>query len=242
MSPENDHLAQPTEDKNKTPVFDAAAIFTGAENQAVKIKIPGSTEYGTGFFVTSGEPHSCEVATLSHVTDGKQQVSAITVDGQTLVAELEKVDWKNEIAIYQLKNVRDPIRVCQEVQITTRLPQDHEPLVGVGIAAGDFAGAPLARPFSAQALGFTKRKDLNLKALPNEDKDRDVLVLGGEAGQHGYSGAALYESQSKVVAIEAGPGPDGTMVAEFAKHLQDNLDQIKAEREARAGTSGHKVP
>jgi S1-C subfamily serine protease len=218
--------------KDIAPTFDAAEILTTAEQHAVKFKVPGSTQFGTGFFVSSGEPHSCEAATLSHVTGGQKIVSVVTPDGQTVKAELVKVDWRNELSVYQLKDVNRPLSVCQEVQISRRSLNQNERLLGVGISPGLAGSLPISNPFEGHALGYISRKEATQPPLPNEDMDREMLIWGGP-GQHGFSGAAIYDMYEKVVAIEAGAGPDeNTNLAEFAWHLQDVLDQIKAEREA----------
>jgi S1-C subfamily serine protease len=208
-------------------VFDAAEILS-VQNHAVKIRIPGTTGFGTGFFVTSDQPSSCEVATLSHVTDGRSHITIFTLDGQTADAVLEKVDWKHQIAVYKAQDVARAPAVCKEAKISRQAPSQSENLVGIGMEPGL---PPVATPFEVTALGFVARRDTANLPIPDEDMARNLLVLGGP-GKHGYSGGPIYNANQEVVALEAGAGPDpNTSVAEFAVYLQDVLDEIKTDHE-----------
>jgi len=224
-----------------TPVFDANAIWTGVADSTVKIRIPGTTHFGGGVFVSSGEPHSCEIVTLSHITDGKSEILVDTMDGRTAAAKMVKTDRANQIAIYQLEDAATFRSICNDVQVSSDPPKQNEKLLGMGMEPGQYQNAPNAVPYDAKAVGIIGRSQLNVMPLPGEDTQRDLLVVSTDGAKPGYSGGGLYNADSKLSALLAGPAPPSDTpgdsgstpaVAEFGKHVQAVLDEIKAERNA----------
>src|SRR5271170_2595095 len=102
------------QEQKKEPVFDAAQIFADVRASVVSVKsipadgkpVPINGGGGTGFFVSSGEPNSCEVATVTHFIES-EPVAVVMQDGQIYTAKAEKIDLPHEIAVYKVMGVND---------------------------------------------------------------------------------------------------------------------------------------
>jgi len=192
---------------------------------------------GSGFFVSSGAPNACEVATLNHVTESDRSIAIIMQTGTIYKAHPEKIDLPHEIAIYEVEGVKDPQHVCKPVELDTTPLKSGDKVLGLGdnedpTHPGSYNGTfgayvPRAEP---ERLGL-----LDLGEEEGEDMQRPVAWFDPFECNHGDSGGPLAKTddsshKSKVVGLCA--AGDGYGFAELASALQDDLDQIRREREA----------
>ena len=213
------------------PVFDFMDVFSQVMPDVVKIKIPGTTYFGTGFFVSVGETNSCDIATSNHVTNGRDEIKAVTLDGRSFAAKLQKVDLPHEISIYQLQDVPDPSKTCKPVQLGS-VPSNNEILMGLGEIAGDTynIGMRTVVPYLEQTLGWITRNEREFPPLDGEDMNRQMISMF-PIGQHGFSGGPVFDYQSKVVGIGAG-GSGTEMIMEPIKYLADDLAELNEKRKS----------
>jgi S1-C subfamily serine protease len=225
-----------TENKFKN----AAEIFSQASPGVVLVKrqeyllgfIPTlNLTYGTGFFVSSDAPHSCEIATVANVTESSRSVQVTTHDGQEYSAVVEKNDRAHGLAFYKLKGVQDPDRTCKELVIGDDKQEPYQPVLAIGAARlGTFWSYRSAQKpeFNTGAtMGFIDQI-YSVDALrPGEDFYRPVFRASNLGGP-GYWGAPWLNTKGEVIAIFSS-GSERRSYGEMTKFLKEDLAAIRGE-------------
>jgi S1-C subfamily serine protease len=219
--------------------FDAWHIFAQGAPSVVGV------DTATGFFVSSGEPHSCEVATSRHVTNA-DTADVTTINGEKYVGRAELLDGPNEVSIYKLDGVADPSKTCREVTIEKSLPSIGEPVLSIGAddvynkfvnaqhpdfitgivtgnskTAGQFWG-----DFSWPVRAINRMRD----GVRDESFAMPLLVIKGEI-HNGFSGGPWLNQNGRLVGLNyAGRG--GSSFPQTTEFLQKDLDLIKARKAA----------
>lgn len=215
--------------------FDAAKILKEVSPSVAKIKtIPdknGEWSVGTGFFVSSGERSSCEIATVSHTTAGAKSIEVITNTGKTFEAESVAAAPKFELQIYKLKNVENPEQTCKPLELSPRKLSEGELVLGVSAAADP----RWPEPYIGQSIGLVTRDNpVWVRRLPTLIGEDMLRTMGAfiMRGEHGDSGGPILDRFGKVVGLEAATS-NGYSLSELASHLQDTLNELKHERKIR---------
>ncbi|HEY9791370.1 MAG TPA: serine protease [Candidatus Obscuribacterales bacterium] len=218
-----------------TSAFNAHDIFAHASNSVVEVNShpPAGQEVGTGFFVSSGLPNSCEVATAAHVGHD-YQVPITTVDGHSHYVHLELLDKRHEIAIYGAQ-VPNSEAVCKPLTIDSSGEAKGEPIVVVGANSADGDATATDHNYRTGTIeGLHKRTEYPARQLPGEDLTRPMMQANGNLKAPGYSGGPWLDGKGEVVGVHA-VGANGFGVAELPQFLQEDLDIIKAERTKNGG-------
>lgn len=216
--------------------FNAAEIFAQAAPSVVRIDnyLFGllHTSSGSGFFVSSDQPHSCEIASNYHMTSGAKSAWVTTHDGQTYQAKLEKIDPQHDLIVYKLQGVQDPERTCRELPLRTTEPVIGEPSLAIG-AGGKEASAQNPQFESETVIGMRASDEfygkLNSSAaritkVPGEVNRLMVQTTG--IGKHGYSGGPRLDGSGKVMAVSEMSDKEMNL-GESAQFLQALLEDIK---------------
>jgi S1-C subfamily serine protease len=215
----------PTEE-NPTHPFDVVQLLKSASPSAVHVVNPGwlLNYTGGGVFVSSGQAHSCEVATVHHVTEGDSPVY-VTVGGNTYDATLQLADTVHQIDIYKLAGVADPVTTCAEAALSTRDAQPKDLVLAVSTNDRDYGTEVKPFPILGWVAGTGQRKEA--KKLPlrdNEDPERSVTLLLMRAIP-GDSGSPVFDADGKLVGLIQVGGP-GVTGLELVKYLREDLQKV----------------
>jgi S1-C subfamily serine protease len=233
--------------ETKQPPFNAAEIFAQAAPSIVRLEKTVADRHfaGTGFFVSSGQPHSCEIATNDHVVRGDAELPTVTThDGKTYQATLEIDDPEHDLAVYKLLGVEEPEKTCRELPLSTTQPVAGMPILAIG-ADSDASKA------SAEEPVFRTGHVLSTEIIQTPASGiARPQVMTMNMLTHGYSGGPQIDAAGKVVAIneaveavEAGvPSSTRNSYGELAKFLQADLDSIKRDEAKAAEIFAQAVP
>lgn len=224
--------------------FDASEIFNRYQSSVVSIErqrtflgipIPDAftSDYGSGVFVSSGQPHSCEVATVAHESSG--YISVQVADGSWYRAHVEQRDNLHGLAVLKLDGVKNPETTCKPVPIAKAVPGKDDPALGIAEYyferndANDSTVYHRTVSVPSVYLGSLRRDQLQLPSLAavpgeKEDSQRMLLAFQGQS-RHGYSGAPLFNQEGVVGLLEGHGG--NVIFAESANYLQDLMDGSK---------------
>jgi S1-C subfamily serine protease len=188
--------------------------------------IPINEALGTGFFVSSGQPNSCEVATAYHVGESPKEVKITTHDGQCYKATPEKLDPQHDLAIYKVNGVSRPAEVCRDLPLNTN-PEPNLPVLVL-----DGAVDPVhPDAVHGRTLGLRPRTDIReSRRWGVEDMNAELIATNLQT-RPGFSGGPVVDTSGHVRGVHV--MHDGPAYEEQAKFLQADLEAIKAERESK---------
>jgi S1-C subfamily serine protease len=162
---------------------------------------------GTGVSVAK-EDHDCLVVTDDHVPKGVPQqhvkstdIGVVMANGQTYEGTVVTSDPAHDLALVKVNTGADTDKVCKAAAVVDK-----------PAAAGDSGSVmTMGQPFTSHSiytsigsLGETsKRSSINymIPPLPGEDPNRDILS-DYVPTREGFSGAALFNKEGQVVAID----------------------------------------
>lgn len=228
--------------------FNATEIFAQAKTSIVTIPATG----GTGFFVTSDKPHSCEIATTQHVAN-EALTTVTTRDGKTYQARAELLDDVHELSVYKLDGVKNPRIICRELTLSSAKPYADQPVLVIGAAGAGTASAQHPEFHIGAVTGRTTRADSFermthepgyywLRAVLDQNPPlpslHSPMVTSTPKAKPGYSGGPWLNGAGQVFAIEYGAAESQQDAGDLARFLQEDLAKIKG-LHAKAGGGRH---
>lgn len=209
--------------------FHAAEIFEKAAPSVVDVG-----GHGTGFFVSSGEPNSCEIVTESHVTDN-DATKITTRDGHSHAAKPIMIDKAHELTFYKLEDVQNPETVCKELVINGRGPILGQSFISIGARGDDGASATDLKYQTSTIEGESTRSKIYADSnwidrwltSHSESLDSQLVISKDRATRKGYSGGPWLDSEARVIGITFGDS-NWKSFADSARFIQEDLDRIRA--------------
>ncbi len=188
----------------------AHKLYQDAQPSSVKV----STKRGaaSGFFLPGGD----EIVTNAHVVKNAPRVKVETSEGKSYVAEIEKIDDVNDLALLKVKGIEKSQSRGLELGASTNLTQGAEVF---GLGHPDGSRLPWISPGKFQATKPMPDWVVNpeegewpqwVKAAnagdPNVAKMAQAYLTGDRMaavirGSHGSSGSPLMDSTGKVVGV-----------------------------------------
>jgi Trypsin-like peptidase domain len=247
--------SQANTDAQHPSPFDAYEIFKQSSRGVVQVPVyNNNTEFpwslinprkeiakGSGAFVQTDIPNSCEFVTGWHVTHAPQ-ASVRLPDGKEYPAKANVLDEKHGLSFYEVEGVNDPANTCRALPIRETPPTTGEPVIAIG-AAGTDTNISATNPAYASGLIAGDLTKAEVYRMRYGDEAESALRAGGERemswddpmivgfnvngiGRPGFSGGPWVDRSGSLIGIQY--SSDGKLLdaAERAEFVRRDIKRL----------------